>query len=75
MLRNRNSQSIKLIDFGLAQRIQGKEDIRALMGTAEFVGEFIPPYVEMVVNADSRLCLGSAVLVTLSGITKKKKLE
>lgn len=39
MLLNKNSQRIKLIDFGLAQKISENDDIRALMGTAEFVGE------------------------------------
>lgn len=40
MLLNKHSQRIKLIDFGLAQKITASDDIRALMGTAEFVGRF-----------------------------------
>lgn len=38
MLLNKNSTSIKLIDFGLAQIIGPNSDVRAMMGTAEFVG-------------------------------------
>ena len=38
MLLDRNSTKIKLIDFGLARKIMDKEDVRAMMGTAEFIG-------------------------------------
>lgn len=38
MLLNKNSTRIKLIDFGLAQMIGPNSNIRAMMGTAEFIG-------------------------------------
>lgn len=41
MLLDKNSTRIKLIDFGLAQVIGPKMDIRAMMGTAEFVGMYM----------------------------------
>lgn len=40
MLLDRQSTKIKLIDFGLARKLNDKEDYRAMMGTAEFVGKF-----------------------------------
>ena len=39
MLLNRNTQNIKLIDFGLSRRIQPGQEVRDMMGTAEFVGK------------------------------------
>lgn len=41
MMLNSNSQDIKLIDFGLAQKIRPMDEHRAMMGTAEFVGAYI----------------------------------
>lgn len=38
MLLDRTSTKIKLIDFGLARKINDKDDVRAMMGTAEFIG-------------------------------------
>ena len=38
MLLDQSSTNIKLIDFGLARRLTDKEDMRAMMGTAEFIG-------------------------------------
>ena len=38
MLLDQSSTKIKLIDFGLARRLTDKEDMRAMMGTAEFIG-------------------------------------
>ncbi|GFO37012.1 death-associated protein kinase 1 [Plakobranchus ocellatus] len=66
MLRNRNTQSIKLIDFGLAQRIQGKEDIRALMGTAEFVAPEVVSY-ETLSLATDMWSVGVITYILLSG--------
>ncbi|GFR67462.1 death-associated protein kinase 1 [Elysia marginata] len=66
MLRNRNSQSIKLIDFGLAQRINGKEDLRALMGTAEFVAPEVVSY-ETLSLATDMWSVGVITYILLSG--------
>ena len=37
VLCNRDSNKVKIIDFGLAQRIEGSKEIKTLSGTAEFV--------------------------------------
>ena len=39
MLLNRNSQNIKLIDFGLSRKVAKGREIRDMIGTPEFVGE------------------------------------
>lgn len=38
MLLNKNSTNIKLIDFGISRRIRNGDDVRAMLGTPEFVG-------------------------------------
>ncbi|ESO92519.1 hypothetical protein LOTGIDRAFT_55852, partial [Lottia gigantea] len=52
MLLNHNSQNIKLIDFGLAQKIDPKGDIRAMMGTAEFVAPEVISYEPLSLATD-----------------------
>ena len=37
VLCNRDSNNVKIIDFGLAQRVEGSKEIKTLSGTAEFV--------------------------------------
>ncbi|XP_012943478.1 death-associated protein kinase 2, partial [Aplysia californica] len=66
MLLDRNSQSIKLIDFGLAQRISEKEDIRALMGTAEFIAPEVVSYERLSLATDM-WSIGVITYILLSG--------
>nr|KAG5709951.1 hypothetical protein BaRGS_029993 [Batillaria attramentaria] len=44
MLLDQNCTSIKLIDFGLARKISDREDMRAMMGTAEFIAPEVVSY-------------------------------
>ena len=37
VLCNRDSNTIKIIDFGLAQRLETGKEIKTLSGTAEFI--------------------------------------
>ena len=39
LLNDKNQKQIKLIDFGLSQKIDQKLEIKGLYGTPEFVGE------------------------------------
>ncbi|KAK0050947.1 death-associated protein kinase 2, partial [Biomphalaria pfeifferi] len=66
MLLNRNSQDIKLIDFGLAQKINEKDDIRALMGTAEFVAPEVVSY-DCLSLATDMWSIGVITYILLSG--------
>ena len=40
LLQAKNSTKVKLIDFGLSCKILPKDDHRAMMGTAEFIGKY-----------------------------------
>ncbi|XP_047139831.1 death-associated protein kinase 2 isoform X1 [Hydra vulgaris] len=44
VLQSKNSSEIKLVDFGLAQRLVPGKDVREIMGTAEFVAPEIVNY-------------------------------
>lgn len=66
MLLNKNSTSIKLIDFGLAQIIGPNADVRAMMGTAEFVAPEIVSY-EPLSSATDMWSIGVITYILLSG--------
>ncbi|XP_059159950.1 death-associated protein kinase 1-like isoform X2 [Physella acuta] len=66
MLLSRSSHSIKLIDFGLAQKITEKDDIRALMGTAEFVAPEVVSYDSLSLATDM-WSIGVITYILLSG--------
>ena len=64
MLLNKNSTKIKIIDFGLAQVIGPNSNVRAMMGTPEFVGLYLKQ--NQCISFDSNSCSNSV----LSGLLK-----
>ncbi|KAJ8304643.1 hypothetical protein KUTeg_018226 [Tegillarca granosa] len=66
MLLDKNSTRIKLIDFGLAQVIGPKMDIRAMMGTAEFVAPEVVSYEPLSLATDM-WSIGVITYILLSG--------
>ncbi|XP_041464812.1 death-associated protein kinase 2-like isoform X3 [Lytechinus variegatus] len=68
MLLNRNTQNIMLIDFGLSRRIQPGEDIRDIMGTAEFVAPEIINFEPLSLNTDM-WAIGVITYILLSGLS------
>ncbi|CAB3382376.1 Hypothetical predicted protein [Cloeon dipterum] len=52
MCRTRTSHHIKLIDFGLAKRLEGDEPVRVLFGTPEFVPPEVISYEPISVASD-----------------------
>ena len=40
MLKNDDSQHVKLIDFGLSRKLKDGEVVKEMLGTPEFVGEY-----------------------------------
>ena len=39
MLKTKGQKEIKLVDFGLARKIEPGQEVREMMGTAEFAGD------------------------------------
>ncbi|KAK3098350.1 hypothetical protein FSP39_018671 [Pinctada imbricata] len=66
MLLQKNSTNIKLIDFGLSQIIKPTDDIRAMMGTAEFVAPEIVSYEPLSLATDL-WSIGVITYILLSG--------
>ncbi|XP_021346107.1 death-associated protein kinase 1-like isoform X2 [Mizuhopecten yessoensis] len=66
MLLNKNSCRIKLIDFGLSQVITPKSDIRAMMGTAEFIAPEVVSYDPLSLATDM-WSIGVITYILLSG--------
>ena len=66
MLLNKNSTRIKLIDFGLAQMIGPNSNIRAMMGTAEFIAPEIVSYEPLSLATDM-WSIGVITYILLSG--------
>lgn len=52
MCINRDSHEIKLIDFGLAQRLKPDSQIRVLFGTPEFIAPEIINYEPIGTQTD-----------------------
>ncbi|KAK7116700.1 hypothetical protein V1264_002333 [Littorina saxatilis] len=66
MLLNHNSTNIKLIDFGLARRLTDQEDMRAMMGTAEFIAPEVVSYEPLSLATDM-WSIGVITYILLSG--------
>ncbi|XP_071115765.1 death-associated protein kinase 1-like [Haliotis cracherodii] len=66
MMLNSNSQDIKLIDFGLAQKIRPMDEHRAMMGTAEFVAPEVVSYEPLSLATDM-WSVGVITYILLSG--------
>ena len=64
----RNSNIIKIIDFGLAKVLQPGEDYRAMCGTAEFVAPEIVSYDRIGPSTDI-WSLGVIAYILLSGLS------
>ncbi|XP_076061664.1 death-associated protein kinase 1-like isoform X2 [Oratosquilla oratoria] len=65
MLLSRNQHHIKLIDFGLSCKIDGKE-VKGMMGTAEFVAPEIVSYEPLCLATDM-WAVGVITYILLSG--------
>ncbi|XP_065350380.1 titin homolog isoform X15 [Cloeon dipterum] len=68
MCRTRTSHHIKLIDFGLAKRLEGDEPVRVLFGTPEFVPPEVISYEPISVASDM-WSVGVICYVLLSGLS------
>ncbi|XP_067666267.1 death-associated protein kinase 1-like isoform X1 [Haliotis asinina] len=66
MMLNSHSQDIKLIDFGLAQKIRPMDEHRAMMGTAEFVAPEVVSYEPLSLATDM-WSVGVITYILLSG--------
>ncbi|XP_006823401.1 death-associated protein kinase 1-like [Saccoglossus kowalevskii] len=66
MLLNRNSQNIKLIDFGLSRRIVEGTEIRDMIGTPEFVAPEVVNYEALGLYTDM-WAVGVITYILLSG--------
>ncbi|ODN03618.1 Myosin light chain kinase, smooth muscle [Orchesella cincta] len=65
---SKNSNQIKIIDFGLAQYYDPKEPIRVLFGTAEFVSPEIINYEPIALSTDN-WSVGVITYILLSGLS------
>ncbi|XP_050541447.1 myosin light chain kinase, smooth muscle-like isoform X2 [Daktulosphaira vitifoliae] len=68
MCQSRTSHQIKLIDFGLAQKIQPDKPIRVLFGTPEFIPPEIISYEPIGLESDM-WSVGVICYVLLSGLS------
>lgn len=66
MLTSKESQKIKLIDFGLSQKLVPGEDICEMMGTPEFVAPEVINYEPLHLNTDI-WAVGVITYILLSG--------
>ncbi|XP_045116659.1 death-associated protein kinase 1-like isoform X4 [Portunus trituberculatus] len=66
LLLSKNRQHIKLIDFGLSREITKAEEVRDLMGTAEFVAPEIVNYEPLSLATDM-WAIGVITYILLSG--------
>ncbi|KAL4227700.1 Death-associated protein kinase 2 [Mactra antiquata] len=66
LLQDRGSTAVKLIDFGLSRKIAPKQDVRAMMGTAEFVAPEVVSYEPLSVATDM-WSIGVLTYILLSG--------
>ncbi|XP_071518371.1 death-associated protein kinase 1-like [Panulirus ornatus] len=66
LLLSKNRQHIKLIDFGLSRVISQQEEVRDLMGTAEFVAPEIVNYEPLSLATDM-WAIGVITYILLSG--------
>ncbi|MCL4121916.1 UNVERIFIED_CONTAM: hypothetical protein GTU68_040352, partial [Idotea baltica] len=66
LLLSKNHHNIKLIDFGLSRRVDPGDDIREIMGTAEFVAPEIVSY-ESLSMATDLWAIGVITYILLSG--------
>ncbi|CAL8094223.1 unnamed protein product [Orchesella dallaii] len=65
---SKNSNQIKIIDFGLAQYYDPKEPTRVLFGTAEFVSPEIINYEPIALSTDN-WSVGVITYILLSGLS------
>uniref|UniRef100_A0A8D7ZZ73 Myosin light chain kinase, smooth muscle n=2 Tax=Culex pipiens TaxID=7175 RepID=A0A8D7ZZ73_CULPI len=68
MCKTRSSHEIKIIDFGLAQRLSPDTSVRVLLGTAEFVPPEIINYEPIGLQSDM-WSIGVICYVLLSGLS------
>ncbi|XP_071444620.1 titin homolog [Hetaerina americana] len=68
MCRTRTSHQIKLIDFGLAKKLNPDEPVRVLFGTPEFIPPEIINYEPIGVSSDM-WSVGVVCYVLLSGLS------
>ena len=68
MCSTRTSHEIKIIDFGLAQKLNPNVPVRVLFGTAEFVSPEIINYEPISTNSDM-WSIGIICYVLLSGLS------
>ncbi len=68
MCTSKESNLIKIIDFGLAQYYDSTEPIRVLFGTAEFVSPEIINYEPIAPSTDS-WSIGVITYILLSGLS------
>ncbi|XP_063604789.1 death-associated protein kinase 1-like isoform X2 [Penaeus indicus] len=66
LLLSKNRQHIKLIDFGLSRMITDAEEVRDLMGTAEFMAPEIVNYEPLCLATDM-WAIGVITYILLSG--------
>ncbi|RXG60505.1 Death-associated protein kinase 2 [Armadillidium vulgare] len=66
LLLSRNHHHIKLIDFGLSRKVKLEEDIREMLGTAEFVAPEIVSYEPLSIATDM-WAVGVITYILLSG--------
>lgn len=66
MLLSKDSHNIKLIDFGMSRRITEGEDVREIMGTAEFVAPEVINYEPLSLATDM-WAIGVITYILLSG--------
>ncbi|KAL5004238.1 hypothetical protein ScPMuIL_017694 [Solemya velum] len=66
MLLDKKSTKVKLIDFGLSQKIDGNQEVRAMNGTAEFVAPEVVGYDPLSTDTDM-WSLGVITYILLSG--------
>ncbi|PIK61275.1 putative death-associated protein kinase 1 [Apostichopus japonicus] len=66
MLLSKDSHSIKLIDFGMSRRITEGQDVREIMGTAEFVAPEVINYEPLSLATDM-WAIGVITYILLSG--------
>uniref|UniRef100_A0A0K8SWP2 Myosin light chain kinase, smooth muscle n=2 Tax=Lygus hesperus TaxID=30085 RepID=A0A0K8SWP2_LYGHE len=68
MCTTRNSHDIKLIDFGLAQKLSGDQPVRVMFGTPEFIAPEIINYEPIGTQTDM-WSVGVICYVLLSGLS------
>ena len=68
MLCNKETNDIKIVDFGLARNLTRETEVRTLCGTPEFVAPEVANYEPVGVEADV-WAIGVITYVLLSGLS------